>query len=285
MFKLYFRDIVLVPEDAFHLTRTTIKRGETFRQHTHDFTEIILIDRGETLHVVNGESIPMGANHLVMIRMGDIHGFKCTKDSDLVLAHVAFRTETLEHIRDRYYPNSQTFYGGKSRLPSMMELNGDVSRRIGEQVDLMANAPRTLFQIERFLLNLFHVLESHSYQRLPPLCPDWLKQAYALSQTPEAFRGGVKAFQHLCGKSATHVARACKAWLNTTPSQVLNRFRMDYAAKELSMTDRAILDISLDCGFDSLSYFYRLFRQSYAMSPKEYRIRSKSVVGGEGWSH
>jgi len=166
----------------------------------------------------------------------------------------------------------------------MMELDSDVCRRISEQIDLMANAPRTLFEIERFLLNLFHILEDDSSQRLPPLCPEWLKRAYTLSQTPDVFADGVQAFQHLCGKSATHVARSCRAWLNTTPSQLLNRFRMDYAAKELSMTDRSILDISLDCGLDSLSYFYRLFRQSHGMSPKEYRIRSKSVAGGEGWS-
>ena len=280
MYKFYFRNIAIEPDDAFHVTRATIAKGQTFRQHTHDFMEIILIDRGETLHTVNGESIPMRANHLLMMRMGDIHGFKCTGDSDLVLVYVAFHPETLEHIRDRYYPNSRSFYGGKSRLPNMIELNSDVSRRISEQVDLMANAPRTLFQIERFLLNLFHILESQSSQKLPPLCPDWLRRAYPLLQTPEVFTGGVKAFQHLCGKSATHVARTCRTWLNATPSQLLNRFRMDYAAKELSMTDRAILEISLDCGFDSLSHFYRLFRQSHGISPKEYRIRSKSVAGG-----
>ncbi len=284
MFKFYFRDIAIEPDDAFHVTRATIARGRTFRQHTHDFTEIFLVDRGETLHTVNGESIPMGPNHLAMMRMGDIHGFKCASDSDLVLVNVAFRTDTLEHIRGRYYPNSRSFYSGKSRLPNMIELDSDVCRRINEQADLLANAPRTLFQIERFLLNLFHILESHSSQSLPPLCPDWLRRAYPLFRTPEVFTGGVKAFQHLCGKSATHVARTCKAWLDETPSQILNRFRMDYAARELSMTDRAILDISLDCGFDSLSHFYRLFRQSHGMSPKEYRIRSKSVAGGEVWS-
>ncbi len=284
MLKLYFRDIVPAPEDEFLLTRVTIPRGEKFRQHAHDFTEIILVDRGEMLHIVNDEPIPMRVNHLVMMRMGDIHGFKCAKESDLVLAHVAFRTETLEHIRNRYYPDSQSFYGGNSRLPNMMELDSDVYRRISELVDSMANVPRTLFEIERFLLTLFHLLESASYQRLPPLCPQWLKRAYTHGQTPEVFAGGVKAFQHLCDKSAPHVARSCRVWFNTTPSQLLNRFRMDYAAKELSMTDRAILEISMDCGFDSLSHFYRLFRQSHGMSPREYRIRSKSVAGGEGLS-
>ncbi len=233
--------------------------------------------------MVNGESIPMRANDLVMMRREDVHGFKCAKDSDLILVHVAFRNETLEHLRDRYYPDSPLFYSCRSHLPDMMEIDSEVCRRISEQVDLMAKAPRTLFQIERFLLNLFHILQNHSFQRLPPLCPEWLKHAYIMSQTPVVFTGGVKAFQQLCGKSATHVVRACKAWFDVTPSQLLNRFRMDYAAKELSMTERAILEISLDCGFDSLSHFYRLFRQSHGMSPKEYRLRSKSVAGGEGW--
>jgi len=44
----------------------------------------------------------------------------------------------------------------------------------------------------------------------------------------------------MCNRSAAHVSRACRQWLNATPSQIVNRFRMDYASRELSMTDRPI---------------------------------------------
>ena len=98
-------------------------------------------------------------------------------------------------------------------------------------------------------------------------------------QKPGGFTGGVTTFRKLCGKSATHVARESREWLHATPSQLINRSRMDYAARELSMTDRTIVDISLDCGFSSLSRFYQVFRQHYRMPPRKYRIKSISVTG------
>ncbi|MCX5868425.1 MAG: AraC family transcriptional regulator [Proteobacteria bacterium] len=277
-----FHQLTSSPGDKFHLTRATIPGGSTIRQHTHDFIEILWVDGGEATHEVNGESVSIRTNHLIMMRTGDVHGFTCDRESNLVLVNIAFRAEILEHIRSRYFPGAPFFYGGESRLPKMVDLDNDFRRRAGDHVDLLANEPRTLFHIERFLLNLFHHIESRSAEEFSPLCPDWLMRAYTLVQKPEIFTGGVKAFRRLCGKSATHVARESREWLKSTPSQIINRTRMDYAAKELSMTDRTILDISLDCGFSSLSRFYQIFKQQYRMSPRKYRIKNKSVTGRRG---
>ena len=277
-----FHQLISSPDDEFHLTRATIPRGSSIRRHTHDFIEILWVDGGEAVHEVNGESVPIRTNHLVMMRTGDVHGFACRRESNLVLVNVAFRKETLGHIRSRYFPGAPFFYGGESRLPKMVDLDNDFRRRAGDNVDLLANEPRTLFHVERFLLNLFYNIESYSSEEFSPLCPDWLIRACTTVQKPEIFTGGVGAFRRLCGKSATHVARESREWLRATPSQIVNRSRMEYAARELSMTDRTILDISLDCGFSSLSRFYQVFKQHYRMSPRKYRIKNKSVTGRRG---
>ncbi len=49
--------------------------------------------------------------------------------------------------------------------------------------------------------------------------------------------------------------------------------RIAYACKMLNETDRKVLDIALDLGFDSAQGFSRTFRSITGMSPTEYRSR------------
>lgn len=279
MHRFRFESIALAPEDAYLLARVTLPRGDTIQLHTHDFAEIHWVEQGEGEHRVNGMSVPVRAHHLLMIRPADVHGFECGGDQDLVFVVLAFRRNTLTHLRDRYFPDMASFYGGTSRLPKTVELDDGQLRLAQAQADFLANAPRTLFHLERFLLNLFFIIESHPSSQVPAACPDWLRRAYTAIQRPEVLTGGVKAFKQACNRSSAHVSRACRQWLQASPSQIVTRFRMDHAAKQLAMTDRSILDISMECGFDSLSHFYRLFKQRYGIPPYQYRVRNKFTTG------
>ncbi len=279
MNRIRFRTLALSADDAFIISRLTLHKGRKIRKHSHDFAEIHWVDQGKALHWVNGKSMPMGPNHLLMIRPSDEHAFQCGLDHDFVFVVLAFPAEILRHIRERYFAASSLFYGGTQPQPEMIELDGSLIERLNEQADILANAPRNLFHLERFLLNMLFMIDSHSLPMVPVVCPNWLRRAYGLIQHPQALSGGLKAFRQLCGKSDAHISKACKKWLNATPSQIINKFRMDYAAKELAMSNRAIVDISLECGFDSLSHFYHLFKQQHGITPKEYRYRNKIIAG------
>lgn len=50
--------------------------------------------------------------------------------------------------------------------------------------------------------------------------------------------------------------------------------RVAYACKMLNETDRKVLDIAFDCGFDSAQSFSRSFKSITGMSPTEYRNRN-----------
>ena len=44
----------------------------------------------------------------------------------------------------------------------------------------------------------------------------------------------------------------------------------------LANTDLTIDDIALNIGYENISFFYRLFRRMYSMTPREYRIRQRT---------
>ena len=47
--------------------------------------------------------------------------------------------------------------------------------------------------------------------------------------------------------------------------------RLDLARKLLQKTDDSIRDISLKVGYDNYSYFTRLFKKSFGVTPVEFR--------------
>ena len=58
----------------------------------------------------------------------------------------------------------------------------------------------------------------------------------------------------------------------TTFARYVQGRRLEAARRLLADAgERTVLDISIDCGFDSLSTFYRAFRAAYGMSPGDYR--------------
>ncbi|MEO0542620.1 MAG: AraC family transcriptional regulator [Pseudomonadota bacterium] len=73
------------------------------------------------------------------------------------------------------------------------------------------------------------------------------------------------------GRNHEHVCRTCKTVTGSTPSEYVNRIGIDDAAKLLRSTEQPIELIIENCGFENVSYFYRLFRQQLNTTPLGYR--------------
>ena len=54
-------------------------------------------------------------------------------------------------------------------------------------------------------------------------------------------------------------------------AEYINKVRLEYAVQELLCSDDSITKIAIDSGFSNLSVFNRVFKESYGMSPSEYR--------------
>ena len=52
--------------------------------HRHPYDEIQFIREGRGLYTVNGSEFEAGAGDILVIKAGEIHGFKCIGDSPLV---------------------------------------------------------------------------------------------------------------------------------------------------------------------------------------------------------
>ena len=76
-----------------------------------------------------------------------------------------------------------------------------------------------------------------------------------------------------CGCSQSHFMRWFKKMTGQGFTAYLNDHRLNLAAELLRITDATVLDIAGRVGFDNLSYFNRLFKRRYGMTPREYRSK------------
>ncbi len=58
--------------------------GSGPKPHTHLYDEIQFIQEGRGLWTVNGEEFEAGAGDILIIKAGEIHGFKCIGDGPLI---------------------------------------------------------------------------------------------------------------------------------------------------------------------------------------------------------
>ena len=84
-------------------------------------------------------------------------------------------------------------------------------------------------------------------------------------------------------QSLFHAHRTLRVVLGETPKQFTLRLRVDHAAATLVNSQASILDIALECGFESHETFCRAFRRRFGMSPSGYRKRG--LIGPGTRSH
>jgi AraC-like DNA-binding protein len=73
------------------------------------------------------------------------------------------------------------------------------------------------------------------------------------------------------GISTRHVNNIYKERYEMTPMQYLVQVRVGLARKLLEETDKDVISICFEVGYDSVSTFYRSFKAIAKMSPKSYR--------------
>lgn len=100
----------------------------------------------------------------------------------------------------------------------------------------------------------------------------WIQ--YVLVQLNQNFHDAdyspLKLAKHL-NMSERNLQRRFKAEFETTFKEMLIRTRLQHA-KQLLAIGTKITDVAIACGFNEPSYFTRIFKQNYQMTPSDYRM-------------
>ena len=73
--------------------------------------------------------------------------------------------------------------------------------------------------------------------------------------------------------SRAHLNRKIKAITGETTTDLILKIKISLAKNLLDNTDKSIIEITMDCGMDSDSYFCTLFKKATGQTPLQYRNR------------
>jgi len=108
-----------------------------------------------------------------------------------------------------------------------------------------------------------------------------LKLVLSYLQAHYAEPVSVCALAAMCGFSQAHFMNLFKRYMNCTCIKYVNELRLAHAALALEEGETTVMQAALDCGFSNISYFNRMFKQKYRMTPREYRAaRGTGRVSG-----
>lgn len=274
--KLRLRDYVS-PGQAFHVGRRTAPRSFRGTLHTHDFAEVLWIERGPLSHLVNGERHLLLEGDVVFVRPDDVHTFRTVGGEPFTQVNVAFAGETLGFLERRYF-GGRDWAWTSGALPATHRLDRIRLARLTELAALLAAGPSTRLLLERFLLELLHdLVEPPVRSTLPP----WLSDALSrFADDPNALARGVPGLAALAARSREHVNRVIRDRTGGTATALINELRLTRAAADLRMTDLPIARIAGDCGVGNLSHFYRLFNARFGVTPRRYRLGHQMLIHG-----
>lgn len=260
---------------VFHFARTVVNSVGPFHWHTHEYDEIFIIESGAGLHHINHTKWNLVPGDMVFMRAEDRHTFS---GQALGIANLSFPTSIRIEMASRLFGGREKFYGAGPN-PRLFHFDPGEGRQLVGRMECLQFEKNPRFALELFLLQLMGASHPDWKKERRPQAPPWLERAVAVLENPAHFRLGSRALALLTQKSPEHLSRSVKKYYGTTPTDLVNHRRLSWAAAMLTKSDQTVLEIALECGFESQAYFYKLFTARFQKSPQRYRQQARRILG------
>lgn len=250
--------------------------------HWHEEFEITFVKKGRCIYLIDLEPMEVREGDFLFLPSGMLHGIPegRTKmlETDSFVFHPAMLGGTdvcgAKYIaplanREICFPpvlqeGEWKELSGKLRKIFLRLKRGFLGKETGYELEVKAC-------LTEFILALYQMVP---YERTKQENTEvieklrkvllYIKEKYSTPLTIAELAG-------VCHFSEYYFMRFFKQYMHMTCVEYINQYRMEIAAGKLSEGGENITDIALDTGFRNISYFNRVFKKSFGMTPKAYR--------------
>ena len=249
---------------------------EYFRPHYHDYYEIFIPFEGEAIHIVNGERVQLKRGVAVFVRPNDTHDYVCESGAIYSMLNITFTKETADEIfafLGEGFKKERLLDAKLSPQVSLEEAELDYVNSAMSEITSRGeeNAERLKTELRSLIFYLISTCFKRFKNRADNAVPEWLSELRAALKNDGNFVKGIDVVTSLCNKSREHVARCMKKYYGTSVSEYINGLRINYIANMLRHSDRNILDIVYESGFNNVSWANKCFHNKYGCTMSAYR--------------
>jgi len=242
--------------------------------HTHDYAEIYWITEGKGREIGSLKKKDVYKGCLSIIHPKVVHRFGTHDHMSLI--NVAFPASTLKQLAKLYDSAQLTNHNA---LPSVHKVKENGLAELNRAVNELIRSPNEMPYLWRFLTRCMCTLLPEN-EAISSEAPEWLRRACHEIREPKNARIGIKGFQQIAGRSPEHISRCTRRWTGKSPREIVQDARLDMVANELALTDKPIIEITLDAGFDNLGHCSKVFKQKFGMPLAAYRKSKKRLPDG-----
>ena len=293
------RDIYMQGQDNTVNSRKLLSSGKliTLRPHTrfsdfpphrHDYVEMVYMCAGSTTHLVNGKTIKLQQGELLLLNQSALHEIRIAGIGDVAVNFIVlpdFFSTTLSAMGEEETPLRRFLIDclcGQNtghnylhfQISQVIPLQNLIENLIWA---LLMDTPNRRKVSQMTMATLFLQLMGN----MDTLVSDDREDAAVfkvLRYVEGNYRAGsLSEIADLLHYDVCWLSREIKRKTGKTYTQIIQDKRLAQAAFLLKNTDRIISDISIAVGYENISYFHRIFSDTFGKSPRQYRLQERTL--------
>lgn len=257
-----------------------------FPLHWHDEMEIVLVQKGSLEINIDLEIFQVHEGDMIIIKPGTLHGFKQLEQYGAVYHTILFQMSILSNnVSDacamKYF---NPFLENRYAYPKVISGCDEGGEQIRECLEGLIQSYKNKnnfyeLEIKSQLFHLFYLLFTYALEKKNivsgvrsdtiynvKLILDYISEHYTEAIT-------IEELAEILHFSPQYFMRFFKKYTGMTCLDYINDYRLNTAAKLLLETSQTISEVAQKVGLGNVSYFNRLFKRKYEMTPREYRKR------------
>lgn len=276
------KDKLLLPEQLISVRKHT--RFIDFPIHKHNYVELQYVYKGKLTQIIDGKQITMKEEELMMLNTVISHEIKAAQKEDIIINFIIkpeffqyiFSLADIDNVIFNFIMN--TIYSNSSKgeylyykVSKQGSIKANMEKIITElyEPDLTSSISIKLL-VGLLLVNLIkhsddiEVYSVDNYEK--KLSLDILK--YIDEHYEE---GSLAAISAQLNQPDYKICRIVKKYTGVTFKQLVQETRLNKASDLLMRTKLSITSIMQAVGYENITYFYKIFKEKYTMTPHEYR--------------
>lgn len=261
--------------------------------HFHDFVELVYVEKGEAIHEFEGERYTIGPGDVFIINMGEVHTYRIRNSKTLDIINCLFTPalihESLLHelqlMKAMDFLYVLPFLNDRERFHHRLRLTGHESATVQHLMESMIEelketsvGYRTLIKMK--LVEILVLLSRYYKKQLNETVAENIADmgddmrarrisGYLERHSYQAI--DVESIARLFHISSRQLNRILKNETGLSVMETMHRNRMERAKQLLRETDETIIRIAALVGYESPSFFNRLFVRQVGCPPSVYR--------------
>lgn len=262
----------------------THTRFLAFPEHRHNYVEMVYQAAGQTHHRINREPLTLSEGEILIMNQHAVQSIDAAGKQDIAVNFLIlpqFFDQTLSMLGNRAHPLRDFLIDCLSsgettvsylhfRVADILPIQNLMENLVAS---LLSAEERTATDEATMGLLFLHLLEHTDMLTTGANSYDQALIMQLLKYVDDHYRdGSLSDFAHQNHCELSALSRTVKKYTGFTYQEILQQKRMARACELLRGSALSIADISAAVGYENISFFHRLFRKYYDMTPRSFRM-------------